>query len=455
MERRKKIDLVLKSDKKGDPVAGVGPGVGLKFAEVYFPRARNTVRIASAYFSLKGYQIVREHIKGEAEIYVLVGRHEGRNVQQAVMDEISLDLGQCEVDIYQAVRDLVERIQQKRFIIRDARELRSPFHAKFYICDAAFLWHGSANFSEGGLTGQAEQLSRSIDPAEIQMFMGWFDTVAGRSRDLLIELTALLERWLRLEKPFDIYLKTLLLLNDVPEYPLHSGAHTPTYFQEGIIAQTLHQVSAWGGALVVVATGLGKTVIGAEVALRLRLQEKIKRVILIAPYGVQSNWQLELDGRDVVFKPFNSGVLFQQDSDSSHHKISQLISQLKQADHQTLIIVDEAHIYRNQLAVETSEDRVSRVYRRILDAASKDAKVVLLTATVYGTSTQNFNSLLYLLPHRSTIAPGLIGPWSAADTSSFAALPVVTILGLPLVLEMARRRGDLEDGRPFFLMNHA
>jgi len=452
LKKRNKIDLILISDKEGDPVLGVGPGVGLKFAETYFPRARSAVRIASAYFSLRGYQLVRECIKEETELSILVGRREGRHVQQAVMEEISLDLGQCEVDLVASVRDLVERIRQKRFVIRDARELRSPFHAKFYLCDAAFLWHGSANFSEGGLIKQAEQLSRSIDPVEIQTLTDWFDEVANHSHDLLAELTERLERWLRLEKPFDVYLKTLLLLNDVPEYPLRAGAHTPTYFQEAIIHQALRQVNAWGGALVVVATGLGKTVIGAQVALRLRLQGEIKRVILIAPYGVQGNWKRELEeGRDAVVEPFNSGILFQKDSDNSQHQVSQLMRQLNQADHQTLIIVDEAHVYRNQLAAQHLKEQASRVYQRILGAVSADAKVVLLTATAFGTSTQNFNSLLHLLPHHNVVAPG--EAWSAADAGSFAALPVVAILGLPLVLKMARQRNDLENGRPFFMMD--
>jgi hypothetical protein len=58
--------------------------------------------------------------------------------------------------------------------------------------------------------------------------------------------------------------------------------------------------------------------------------------------------------------------------------------------------------------------------------------------------------LLYLLPHRS---PNLIdseNPWKANSAEEFASLPVVTILGLPHVLKMARDRGDIDsNGRTF------
>ncbi len=452
-----KLDLTLELDSNNDPVAGVGPGIGIKFAEAYFPRAHQIIRIASAYFSLNGYRLVRKHFQDETRLSILVGNDDGRHVQQAVLDEISLDLGQCQVDLWASVSDLAERIQQNRIIIRDARGIRRPFHAKFYICDSDVLWHGSANFSEGGLKKQAEQLSRSIEKDRIQRFTHWHDNVAANSKDLLVELTERLERWLRLEKPFDIYLRTLLLLSDtLNSPPLRLDAHTPTYFQKSVVAQALSQINIWGGTLAVVATGLGKTVIGAEIALRLGLQGKIKRVILIAPYGVQSNWREELEGRDIFPKIFNNGILFQQETEAPYHQISQLLRELKQADDQTLIIVDEAHFYRNQLAVETSEERVSRVYQRILGAVSAGAKIVLLTATAFGTSTQNFNSLLYLLPHRNASSPGSVEPWSASSTDGFAALPVVTILGLPRVLKLARLRGEVDpDERRFFLMNGA
>src|SRR5688500_17390143 len=103
-----KPPLALYHNDAGKLIAGVGPKVGLRFIESYFPSAR-TIRIARAYFSLSGYQIGRERADPEVQFHVLVGREEGSNVQRAVIEEIRQELQNCETDWYRAVSDLVER----------------------------------------------------------------------------------------------------------------------------------------------------------------------------------------------------------------------------------------------------------------------------------------------------------------------------------------------------------
>lgn len=450
MSSKNKVSLALQHHADGKLLSGVGPGVGFEFIKAYFPEAHYSIRIASAYFTLTGYKLGRQSISPDVQFKILVGREEGEYVRTAVIDEILADLGRCETDLWETVFDLVERMKRGHFIIRDAREMQTKFHCKFYICDDILIWHGSANYTGSGLQTNAEQASLSRDSDQIRQFTEWYDEVAEDAKDLLAELIAKLEAWLKLATPFDVYLKTLLLLNNLPELATRLNAHLPVYYQKGVIARALRQADDYGGALIVAATGLGKTIIGAEVAWRLQVAGKANNVILIAPDGVRGNWEEEFDGRRITPKFFNIGVLFRQASRRSYHKATQLDKQLQQADQQTVIIIDEAHFYRNQLLSEKSKGRKSRVYQRLGPVVNAGAKIFLLTATAYGTNYQNLDSLLHLLPHRNSNLLDSQNPWRANNAEEFARLPVVTVLGLPHVLKMARDQGHIDlNGRTF------
>src|SRR5215208_1527759 len=69
------------------------------------------------------------------------------------------------------------------------------------------------------------------------------------------------------------------------------------------------------------------------------------------------------------------------------------------ATDRSLVIIDEAHFYRNELLSEVAKGRQSLVYKRIHRAVDSGAKIVLLTATPYATNVQNLHSLLFALPH--------------------------------------------------------
>ncbi len=172
---KQKPRLIVHYDNNGDPISGVGPGIGLEFIKSYFPKANDTIRIASAYFTLSGHKLARSFIKPTVQIRILVGDEEGWNVRRTVEDEVLSDLGQCSTDIWSAVNDLVERIQQGKFVIRDAREMKAPFHAKFYICDEEYFWHGSTNYSNRGLKVGAEQASAINNKEQIKQFIDWSD----------------------------------------------------------------------------------------------------------------------------------------------------------------------------------------------------------------------------------------------------------------------------------------
>jgi superfamily II DNA or RNA helicase len=440
--------LIRRQD--GEPATGVGPGVGLEFVQSCFPSARQSIRVATAYFSLRGYKLGRQFVGEDVKLSILVGREEGQHAQAAVLAEIEAELTQCEVDLHGTVADLVSRLKGGTFVIKDARAIPNPFHCKFYVCDEGAVWHGSANYTHKGLRENAEQASVTRDRENVSLFITWFDTVLPRAIDLVRPLIERLEAWLQLARPFDVYLMMLRYLVNLPDRPYRRGAHAPAFYQKSVIARALRQLAEFRGVLIVAATGLGKTVIAADIAARLSDQQKLDELILIAPNGVHDTWAAELRPRGIPYVAFPSEILFRKTSRKSHHMANRIDRQLAEAHDNTLIIVDEAHYYRNQLRPRSGRNWISRVYQRLSTATNAGASIVLLTATPYATSIQNLRSVLRALPPMAQLPGEDKRHWAVETAEEFARLPVVTLLGLQDVLREARKHGKVDSSdRPF------
>ena len=447
MIKRTPTPLSYLQSTNDEPLSGIGPGAGYAFAHAYFPKAEETLRIATAYFSIRGYDLGRKFFKPNVQIQFLVGKRDGVLVQEAVRNEIKNELSRGDSgDLYDAVVDLVERIRKQQFQIKDAREMYRPFHCKFYISDDKVLWHGSANFSKKGLLEQAEQVTASEDPILIKNWTEWFDEVASNAKDLLQEILDDLERWLKMATPFEAYIKSLYLIFDLAKIHFKRGALQPVYYQISLIAWALHQIKENSGALMVVGTGLGKTVIGAEIAGRLNHSKEISSVILLAPSNVHKEWRKQLKlTREVPVDVFDNSILFRSATEANN-KISELIEELENVDHRSLIIIDEAHKYRNQLLNRKFGEN-SIVLGRLEQATKQGAKVLLLTGSAYGTNIQNLNSLLEILPSNHETGEKL----SVKSPDDFITLKQVCILGIPHVLKMARQRQDFDEKGNLFI----
>jgi hypothetical protein len=455
----------------GKPLSGVGRGIGLRFVEAYFPEAKHTLRIASGYFRIDGYELSRTHIGPDVQLQIVVSRGEGKNVTVTLVhlvQEVLEELGRTSVPLCDAVEDLVRRIERRQFVIRGARETQNSyrFHCKFYVMDDGCMWSGSANYTKPGLglTGNEEQASLSRDADQIKMFTEFYDEVVAESVDLLQALYDCLKTWLRMANPYDAYLKTLHYWYGRESFQVGPDGHTPTYFQAAIVTRAVRQIRDYHGALLLIATGLGKTIIGAETARQVTEPYIDKRVIVLAPKSVEKKWDDELRSRYLKYEYFDSGILFRHASGGRNHQITHLLDCLEDCDATTILVVDEAHRYRKMLLKDASLRRHNRfrgepdlnlVKERIGKAVKNGAKLLLLTATPYGTDRQDINSLLHLLPGPTdsipTDAAGNASHWTVERLNQLKEQPVVTILGMLDLLKMASQRGDVEEDRRIFI----
>jgi superfamily II DNA or RNA helicase len=456
----------------GKPKAGVGQGVGEAFVRAYFPVATREIRIATSYFSLRGYQLAFEQVGPKVQLRILVGKREAGHVVEAIASTLNRELGQSDVSLHDAVDRLVQKIERGEFVIRDAGELCQPpgrarFHCKFNLCDDQFVWSGSTNFSFFGLheRGNIEQAILSREPEIVALFIHRFEQYLSQSRDVLEEVRHCLRTWLDLSTPFEVYLKVLHYLYSLRAADEAPGGTLPTYFQEAIIERARQQVENYSGALLLVATGLGKTIIGAETARRLLSRLLGASVILLAPRVVREAWEKELHPRGVHAHFFDTQTVFRR-VDDRQVQAQLLEERLEECTAQTVILVDEAHRYRKVLQKQVAIERHNRdlpepehqrnlLEERLAAAAGKGARIVLLTATPYGTTLQDLRGLLHLLP--PTAEPGTPeeneGRWWVDEIADMPKRKVVTILSLVHVLRMARQRGDVEaDGRLYIAM---
>ncbi|MGI4788147.1 MAG: DEAD/DEAH box helicase family protein [Janthinobacterium lividum] len=332
---------------------------------------------------------------------ILVSRGEGKNVTETLtnlVQELLQELGQASLPLCDAVEDLVHRIDRGQFVIRGAWETQNHyrFHCKFYILDDECMWSGSANFTKPGLspTGNEEQANLSRNSSEIQMFSKHYDKTIAKSDDLLQALYGCLKTWLGMATPFDAYLKVLHYWYGQEKFEVGPRGHNPTYFQTAIVTHAVQQIRDYKGALLLIATGLGKTIIGAETARQVTNPYLYKKIIILAPTSLRKQWHDEIDSRFLRYDYFDNSLLFRNKSDGPSHQITQLLEALTLCDETTILIVDESHRYRNILRTDASLRRQNRsstktklnlAKERIGEAMEKGANPLLLTATPYGT----------------------------------------------------------------------
>ncbi|WP_052056087.1 DEAD/DEAH box helicase family protein [Myxosarcina sp. GI1] len=298
-----------------------------------FSKGIKEIRIASGFFTLKGYGLIRSYIK-DKQVYLLVGIDEPgeERAKAALVKEIMRHLAMGrDRDRRASVINLVEKIESGTINIVDARA--TSHHGKLYIVDDHTAINASANTTGRGFLEQIESgglyspevVERFVDeygtrpdveliPAIIQAlqelvqsqvagFIVKFDEYFNNASDITGLLLEALKRWLEQASPWDIYLKTLLALEQIEpvrtKYP-----KSPVSYQRDMIAQALRQIRNYGGSMLVASTGLGKTVMGTHIAIQLEAEELIDRVIIIAPKAVHKSWHKEMrlaSLSDVIF----------------------------------------------------------------------------------------------------------------------------------------------------------
>jgi HKD family nuclease len=312
-------------------------------------------------------------------------------------------------EFYEQVKFFINLIKENRLIIRKTYK---PNHAKLYIFklkpgevkNTIFIT-GSSNLTSAGLKQQEEFNVEISDygskEAEEYFDNLWEEAIQITENNIIKErLINTIENKTLIKKitPFEAYalvLKNYLdtfSLKDVGDESIKSvmekNGFTPYLYQIHAVKQALSIIENNNGVIIADVVGLGKTIISCLIARQLR-----KRGIVLCPPGLigdekkeKSGWRWYLEAFGLYdWRAESIGKLGDQD----------FIKSLKGLKDIEVIIVDEAHRFRN-------EDTKS--YEQLKNLC-RDKIVILLTATPFNNRPGDILSLLklFISPRKSTI----------------------------------------------------
>lgn len=280
-----------------------------------------------------------------------------------------------------------------------------PNHAKMYLFEhreeysqggilPGTMITGSSNLTLSGLKTQHEinvVLYDKFKAGKAIFDDLWDSAVDIVSESNLEEFTEQVIKKIWYEKLYKPYLFYVRVLDEYFSIKEHSSISLPTRITKGKYFNLQYQIDAikkslkildeHGGVMICDVVGLGKSIIASAVAYNLR-----KKVIVIAPPHLKDQWDLEYR---VLFElnavVYGSGSI-QKALDYKEAKFP---------DEEFLIIVDEAHKFRN----EETDDYI------LLHRLCHGNKVMLLTATPFNNRPQDVFAMikLFQIPSKSTI----------------------------------------------------
>jgi hypothetical protein len=369
------------------------------------------VCIASAYFNVPGFNLIAAELEQVGKVRLLLGaeprpealrpeRQPGnppepeftrRQVAEA-LDQLDAglqhgrDLLPFDADTDAALRRLLDFLHSGK--IEVCRYEAQFLHAKAFIFRVAGGGSlvGSSNLTYGGLRRNLElNLGHYADPV-VGKVENWFDELWDKARPF--DLAAIYDRLLAEYQPYLIYLRVLWELyggeleQEIEETA--SGNRIPvTPFQQHGVWRALRIMRQCGGVLVADGVGLGKTFLAGEIIRQYR--ERRQRVLLVCPAALRdSTWhdfltRYEFD-RGVDCVSYESLARDRQlGGDQSHLNWP--------VDDYALVVIDEAHNYRNPDAPARAG-----VLRRLLMGQRRD--VLMLSATPVNNSLWDLYHLL-------------------------------------------------------------
>ena len=329
------------------------------------------------------------------------GSDSNEAIQERFRESLRKILGSEAVDsqaFHERLRIFIDLLESKRL---DLRKTRDPNHAKLYIFSMdetqvgtrKYWITGSSNFSEPGLVARNE-LNVQIGDFGQEEAQKYFDdlwekavplTADDESRRIIVEI--LKECSVAADiTPFEAY---FLVLQNYLEHQrtrlkelqveriLKEAGFRKYRYQVDAVAQAMSRLDAYKGVIIADVVGLGKSIIGGLLG-----AVRAKRGLVICPPGLMGEpsgdaggWHEYLQKFKLVgWKVWSRGLL------------GEAAEMLKRDPDFDMVIVDEAHNFRN----ERTED-----YGTLADICY-GREVVLLTATPFNNKPGDLLALLHL-----------------------------------------------------------
>lgn len=280
-----------------------------------------------------------------------------------------------------AIRNLLDFLRSGRIEVR--RYERHFLHAKAFVFrgEERGLLAGSANLTRAGLRTNLELVLGHHEDPLVTRVETWFDALWDEA--VPFDLAAIYEELLAEVPPYLVYLKVLwhLYHAELEEEERETGRIPITTFQKHGVWRARKILAKYGGVMVADGVGLGKTYTAGEIIRDYR--ERRQRVLLVCPASLRdTTWERFLNAHQLLVECLSFEELAndaQLGGEQRHLK--------NPLDDYALVVVDEAHNYRNPDTAKRAA-----ILRRLL--AGKRRDLLLLTATPVNNSLWDLYHLL-------------------------------------------------------------
>ena len=367
----------------------------------------NNFDVLVGYFRSSGYFKLRPFLENVANIRILVGIDVDKITKEMQADGLSLFKGDAEKTIENWQNKFIEDVKKahydeqteqgiKQFIddmqtqkVRLKAHPSQSIHAKIYIFrpddfnphKAGSVITGSSNLTDAGLgTNASPNYEFNVllnDYEDIKFATAEFEKLWQEGVEILptkaeqsLKKTHLADNI----TPYELYLKCLIeYFGSEIEFNPNSIKDLPADFkrlsyQMDAVNEGWEMLKKHNGFFLADVVGLGKTIIAALVARQFYYHNGYpdyrSKILLVIPPALKQNWVDTLASFkiDDAFKIFNNGSL---------HKV-------KNAQEYDMVIVDEAHKFRNDTA--DAYDQLQLICKTQA-SDGKDKKVMLVSAT--------------------------------------------------------------------------
>ncbi|MDH6304212.1 superfamily II DNA or RNA helicase [Parabacteroides sp. PF5-5] len=368
------------------------------------------------YFRASGYFQVRPFVDKAAEIRVLVGI----NIDEAVYDANNKGLlftGNEDKSIDTYIENLKKDIQSAKYdktiedgmlqFIQDLIEKKvsirvypkQNLHAKIYIFREVekhthgygSVITGSSNLTDNGLQHNFEFNVELRDDADIDFATETFERLWEQSIEIEKDFVEKLKTETYLNDsftPFEIYYKFLIeYFGKSVEYDPNSLRDLPKEYkklsyQADAVNDGYAKLEKHNGFFLSDVVGLGKTVVAAQIAKNFfyhnGFPDYLSKTLVICPPALYDNWQETFDKFGINdYKIHTNGSL---------HKI-------RNARNYDLVIVDEAHKFRNDSAeMYNALQKICKTPTR----RGTQKKIMLVSATPLNNRPEDIANQVYL-----------------------------------------------------------
>ncbi len=386
------------------------------------------VCIATAFFNVQGFNLLADELEQVAHVRLLLGAEptpEAVTPLRRPGDPPEPKFTRCQVSAAlknldaglardrdllpfddatdKALRRLLTVLHPTRDGERPKLEVRRFenhfLHAKAFVfrVRGGGLLVGSSNFTAGGLRRNLElNLGHYEDPV-VGKVETWFDELWEQAAPY--DLAAIFDRLMAEYPPYLIYLRVLLALygtelEEEADEIAGPGNIPVTTFQKHGVWRARRILRRFHGVLIADGVGLGKTFIAGEI---IRLYQLERRpVLLVCPAALRdSTWDDFL--RDYDFQRSVECVSYEQLAGDEQLGGNQRHLR-RPVDEFALVVVDEAHNYRNPEAPARAA-----VLRRLLMGQRRD--LVFMSATPVNNSLWDlYHVLRYFVKQDAALA---------------------------------------------------